>query len=240
MYDPERVAGVVDQWLQDELVASRDGRNSYLDGHEVFRKALTLGNDPNNLDALKNSAHFSRFSNLLSLRQEGMINDFTLGKITHHALMFVSGGFRTNSYLLASNQGHYEELRFGRLNLPNGASTIDINSTTSLVWEACTESGNEITIEKFTDDANRANQSIYDGIQSMYQWIMEGNATVDALEEDSLPIVLTHERQRLGLTLAVSHMALITLENHGDLSKIPMLEPKSITDVSPVPHYPFS
>lgn len=241
MYDLERVSGVIDQWLRDELVDSKEGRNGFLDNHDSFRESLLLeGNYPLNFDAVKGSAHFSHFENLLSLRASGIHNEFTLAKITHHALRFVSGGFRANAYLRAWFQEQYENLRFGRKDEPNGAVSIDLASVVEETWDGFIDRSSGNTLGTFIGEARTANQLIFDGLQATYHWMNENNAYKSALDEESLPVQITNQRQKLGIGIAVSHIALVTLENGGDLSRVPMLEPKSITDVSPNPHYPFA
>ncbi len=239
--EAERLAGVVDDWLRAELQDSHQGRNSYLDNNRAFRRGAALpATDSRNVDAHKVNSHHTRFNLALSLRDDPATrDDFFLAKVTHHALMFVSGGFRNYCHFRADNQADYEILRFGLMNEPGGGTTEDIEWAAETAWrDSGTLSAREAR-QHFVRRGQAANDRILRRQMAVYDWMADHRYARGRLGEGTLPVRVSRERQRLGLGVALSHMALVALERGGDLSQIPMLDARSITDVSPVPTYPL-
>lgn len=236
-----KLAGAVDVWLRQELQDSHTGRNGYLDDNHAFRMGTPLPpSDSRNVDAQKVSSHHARFNLALSLRSDPAAqDDFFLAKITHHALMFVSGGFRNYCHFRADDQADYEALRFGRIDETGGATTEDIEWAAEIALLDVRSSSVSEARQRFIERGQIANDRILRRQMAVYEWLADHRYAQGSLGENTLPVRVSRERQRLGLGVALSHMVLVALERDGDLAQIPMLDARSITDVSATPSYPL-
>lgn len=237
MSSEETISGAIDQWLRDEVIESHSGRNNFLDDYEKFAAVYDADTTvENNDDAQKAQAHHSRFARLMAMRSDSHSaeNDFFLGKIIHHSLMFVSGGFRRECLFLANIQYEYERLRFGQLEYISGASSIDIPNAVTL---ALVQAKNN---QDIIGTSLAINDEIYSRQQEAEEWMISNNKRLVDVEASDLPVTISHERQVHGINLAVGHIVMIAAERGGDLSRVPFLEAKSISDVSQTPYYPLS
>jgi hypothetical protein len=236
MSNIEIISGAIDEWLREEVAESHAARNSYLDDYAKFAAAY----DPNatgveNDDVKKARNHYERFTRLMRLRQDPLnaTDDFFIGKTIHHSLMFVSGGFRRECLFLANSQYEYERLRFGQQDYMYGASSIDIpNAVTLAIAQAKTDRdiiGTSIAI----------NEEIYSKQKEADEWMLGNSRRLVDVEVSDLPVTISHERQIHGINLAVGHIVMTAAERGGDLSRVPFLEAKSISDVSQTPYYPL-
>lgn len=203
--------------------------------------------DNDNRDARKGGGHHFRYNYLLRfIEQEGaasLRHDFTVGKLLHHDLMFTSGAFRAESFLRAANQAQYELLRFGRLGTFNGAVGTDIRTAvaSALSMDIANPDAALPDLGEFIDFSKGINDSIRNNHLKIYEWFRENpDRLLAPIDEGELPVEITHENQRNSLTLAATHIAVAAALRSDDLSSVPFLEPKSISDVSNEPIYPLA
>lgn len=240
----EQITQGVDWWLRAEVRESRDGRNRVLDSFDLARASYARAPyDIGNIDAAKTRNHHARFNLLLEhVRPDDLCNDYIAGKIIHHALMFVSGGFRTQSFLQARNQAEYEDLRFGRNKEANGAAGLPIEdiAAQALGDIAVHEQPDSIDLDALMEQSRRANDEILLDHYRIYRWFNENpDRETDRIDSNEVPVRAVLDCQRNGLMLAVSHIAMAAESRNGNFERVPFLEPKSITDVSIQPIYPL-
>lgn len=237
-HEVDRASAAIDNWLRQEVIESRDGRNKVLDTYVERRAGFA---DRTSMAAVadlqKSSGHFTRYNRLLSLVDEATLRDedYVVAKLIHHSLMFVSGGFRLEATLRAGTQAEYEELRFGGLDKPNGATSGAIDACVSSIFD------DELDLQTYVEMNHELNEDIRANNLSIYAWFRDNpRRAYDALAVDDEPVEAMQYTQNSGLLLAASHIAIAASLRNSDLSAIPFLEPKSITDTSPTPIYPIS
>lgn len=231
------VAKGVDQWLRAEVLESKSSRNSIWDNHDEIRASYS--NDlPNNSDALKVGGHFSRFQMLASAYPELYEDDRFTGKLIHHALMLVSGNFRTQCHLRAGDQQVYEHLRYGWNGFFNGAASPSIYSA---VGQGVDYFGgfDAANLDTIISKSKQLNTSIYEKHLEVYRWHAENpERAMDAIGLGEAPVRAVFECQELALQLAAGHISLAG-QLRGDVAGVPLLESKSITDANEI-SYPFA
>jgi hypothetical protein len=239
-----KISRGIDIWLRQEVTESGEGRNQSLDSYPDMRQSYMAGEDGYTLDVAKAAGHYGRFKLALGNLDESELQPFSdfykfaVGKVIHHALMFVSGGFRTQAFLEASSQEEYNQNRFGRLNDYNGAIGINLDDH---VGEGLKEIDALATMQGLKALSHAKNDEIYNQHRSIYAWFAshpEKHAA--ALGHDSDPVQAALAQQRLGLAIAVSHIAFFGNRIEGGFAQVPFLEPKGISDVSRQPIYPLA
>jgi hypothetical protein len=237
-FEQERVGQVLDWWLRAEVRESRDGRNKVWDDFNTVRGGYVLPFEQNQ-DALKVSNHYSRFDRLIGNYPSFAGNDHVIGRIIHHSLMFVSGNFRTQCFLQAADQAGYEENRFGKNNDYNGAAGVDIGTSIGRTMQKFEELGKG-NLDNVVSYSKAVNKQIHDFHNHIYGWHVDNpDRATEALDENEFPVQMVRSCQVLGLQLAAGHVVLAAQMRGGDLERVPILEPKSITDAPQDPMYPF-
>jgi hypothetical protein len=234
------IAKSIDQWLRAEVVESACGPNNIWDNQIHVRGAYGRPH-AENPDALKAEGHHNRFNLLMEQYPDPEFynNDFFTGKVIHHALMLVSGNFRTQCYMQASGQQGYEALRFERNGEYNGAAGVDILPAVREGIDTFKDFG----AENLTDMVVRSlamNHSIHDTHGQIHRWhAMHPQRAMDSLTTFEEPVIAALKCQELGIQLAAGHISLAAQLRRGDLTRVPILEAKSISRVSKQPVYPF-
>lgn len=150
----EYIARVINDWLSDEINESSSIRNAYLDNFDQLRTEISDGNTPTS----KATSHFNRYEQTLKIYQAGMSNDFFMGKIIHHSLMFVSGGFRRQS---ASESHTQQEYRLNRRRAVSGVVMQNVVRQASDMWDI--EAPMVLDkLQLFIDKCTALNKTIYD------------------------------------------------------------------------------
>lgn len=173
---------------------------------------------------------------------EGLHDDYVAGKFILYSLMFVSGGFRTQCFLQASSPDQYEDLRFGRNDMVNGATGISIHQVLSEVVDPDRVLINpNNSVDRLLRTSTEANELIFGAHQVIYPWFKANpDRAHAALHQDEEPVQAMLVCQEAGLALAASHILVAASLRDGDLTAVPFLQPKSITDASRTPLYPFA
>lgn len=175
-----------------------------------------------------------RFKRLMGIVDEPTLReDFPVGKILHHSLMFVSGGFRTQCFLQAGGKSSYEQLRFGQ----DRVVGIDLAETVAQTLEV---RGEHTSAADLVSHSLHVNNEIAQTPQSIYEWFVNNPSyAYEPLEGDEPPVLSMLEVQRLSVGLAASYIA-VAANLRGGLELVPFLEPKSISDASDTPIYPLA
>jgi hypothetical protein len=232
------IAKGIDWWLREEVLESSQGRNKIRDNYVEVRQSYSQPEERSS-DVAKTGGHYVRFNQLVAVYPEEYGSDYFIGKVLHHALMFVSGNFRTQCHLQAATQEEYNKLRFGRRKEYNGAAGVDILSAVHLGIEAFRKFGTH-DLQDVVTSSMRLNQDIFDANSEIFRWhTANPGRAMDGLREDEGPVPAVKVCQRLAICLAAGHVRLASQLRDGLLEAVPFLEPKSITDASEQPLYLF-
>lgn len=232
---PNVIAAGIDQWLRREVVTSSSGQNRVRDNHADVRSSYLQPDGP---DALKTSGHYDRFRHLLEQYPALSGDDRFIARLIHHALMFVSGSARTQWHLQASTQEEYAALRFGRIFEYNGAAGINILRAVHEGIALFKKFGPE-DVSSVAVCSHAMNRMILDGHNRIFEWHMEHpERATEALAIDEGPVPALLACQEISVQLTAAHIS-FTARCRGGLEHVPVLEPKSISEVSEEPLYPF-
>ena len=235
----EQIKTGIDWWLREEVRNSHEGRNKPLDDFAWMRSGyLFPALDSRNTDAKKVGGHIQRYNQAIDLLNENKIreDDKFVGKMMLFSLMFVSGGFRTECFMRAANQQQYMALRFDHLDQPNSATSIPIDQVANEAqdnWETFTayKATNKILCDLIWESKNKT-----------YEWFRDNpNRSMDAFKEYERPVELARVMQEAGLTLAISHIAVVSAMRGVNVAEVPFIQPMSISDADKQPLiYPLS
>lgn len=247
MSNPNAVGQIctgIDSWLRAEISESHRGRNVVLDDYAQARHDfLAPQRTEDNRSYGKMMSHWKRFITLTNLiDRQSFQNDYLVGKLIHHSLIMVSGGYRTQCFLQTPNAAEYEAFRFGMPYTPNSATTIPINEVVQPVYgQYSTEFDPEqADFGDVISSFQAENDAVCAAQRSIYAWFAENPVYAQSdLYESQPPVQAAKEQQRHGLVLAASTIAIAAIMRGGDVSRVPFLEPKSISDVSQMPIYPI-
>ena len=114
----ELLADGLEYWLKKEIGSSLVGRNRYLDNFDSFRSNLQLPyDDRSNTNAEKNRSHYNRlaeWTNGYVELYDGFSTeqrDYATARQILCAQMYLSGLFRTQCFMEASDQNDYYQRR---------------------------------------------------------------------------------------------------------------------------------
>lgn len=242
----------MDGWLRAERNNTVAGHNRVLNEYADRREAYT------NLNKSKAGGHFIRYRLFMSLLDKGFYeapaspkNDRVgVAKAIHFSMMFPAGGALGEQNLRARSLDTYEELRYG--------STHSANDSHSAVTNEAVAKGIWLGVDDGVAQARKALRG-NDMHADMREFSLEANETIKEQYVVELPKMLgsdfpagvgvpadhevvdaLHTVQRLGVGLAVAHLA-VALEVRGDVGAVPVLWPDSISvsDDRPLV-YPFA
>jgi hypothetical protein len=234
------VSSGIDWWLREEVKESHQGRNRFLDDFDGMRASYLTGSEGYDMDVAKATGHYDRFRVLAeSVRPTDSPDEndkYKIGKVIHHALMFVSGGFRMQAFLQARSQTEYEHNRYDRVDEFNGATSVDLPQA---VGRLLLESDGITAFNDLKEYNLQHSDDIYKRRLEMYAWFSRNpERAEDALASQDLPIEIALETQQHGLAIAVGQIAFFG-RRLGGVEAVPFLEPKSISDVADTPIYPI-
>lgn len=229
----------IDWWLRAEIAESHAGRNVVLDDYEKTRRNFTMPiDDPSNMSVKKAEGHYMRFRTRLERLDEDTIrDDGSVGRIIHHALMFVSGGFRKQCMLEAGSVDEYEQHRLhsGR------AAGIEIGKVVASESFNIGDTASEGDIAQVVANCLFANEVILQGNSFAHDWFAANpHLAAAALDTEEPPVQRMLETQKLGVRIATDFVILAAAFRDGEVADVPVLEPKSISDAAHEPIYPFA
>lgn len=232
--EAEVIARGLGGWLKKEVGSSAVGRNQYLDDFEEFRSSLSLlYNNHNNSNAEKNRSHYNRLAQWtdgLTRYYEGFDSeqrDYALARQIFCAQMYLSGLFRAQCLMQASDQEDYYHRR-----LDGSFIGIDLEDTIS----ARLDQSPAIT-PRLDEIAERT--LMLNDKQQTYVEQLHLTGRDDAGRQTSPTVNTVLALQKEWVDLVVDYAVFAANERGGKLSAVPFLEPKSISD-DPQVYYPFA
>jgi len=225
----QRVAEVINWWLQEEIISSDVGSNAILSEYSDRRADLYKDfDDPTNVMAAKAISHNNRFTFFAENLNDtsSWLDDHGASKFIFAALMAVSGGWRKQCIIEAVSA---EDYTYRRHNL--GPTGIDVMSAVTAELDGVKLT--DFTYDEIVGNAITKTLGAKDRIIELDQRIYNG--AIDSHE--SALVVAMQETQQIGISLAVAHIAVAATLRGGDYEKVPILEPKTITEAAVI--YPF-
>lgn len=238
----EIIADGIDYWLKKEVGSSATGRNRYLDDFDEFRQSLDLPyNDHRNTLTQKNHSHYNRlvlwsglfaeYDDLDDSQKERVVAQQLFG-----AQMFLSGIFRIQCFLQATDQEDYYKQR-----LEGHYIGIDLERTVSdrlaELFETIpgpTDFNKPMSLQELKHHTLAMNEQQRHCIKDLCE-----NGSQGAAQEGSPAATAMTDVQKGWVDLIVDYIAFAASDGGGDLSTVPFLEPKSISD-DPQIYYPFA
>lgn len=226
------IADGVEKWVHQECITSISDHNRYLDSLEDGRRWLAMScDDPTNMPIAKHDGHRNRqriWGDLLVLEPE---NDYVAGRHIFNLLMEASGAAKRMCYLAATDQEHYIKLKSSPTVLGIEPYTVVIDS----MRKAQVDNGlrvndaseiQAITLRTFAD-VRQDFDALRERVETDYD--QPESPTMNKLRDIQTKWV------RLVTNSILSSMAY----RGGLLERVPVLEPKSISD-EPAVFYPFT
>jgi hypothetical protein len=212
-------------WLDAEVKSSGQDLNSYLDDHTHAIDGLKSGwEHPDNSTAQKFISHMDRFPIWWEAFAYNPDDDYQAARIMFNGLMQVSGTFRDQCYLQASNNDNY---------LNSRADAVGVNiyrlveeRLKTLLPSPGDFTNADIDIEKLNEQRTKISDI---GEFAIRRICIRANMGYDLEEEDSISVKYMELAQRRWLEFAVDCVAMYAKTRSGNLSAVPFLEPKSIS-----------
>lgn len=237
MYNTREIVAGLEGWLNDEIINSHVGRNQILDNWQQLREDIGKNvTDPTNQDSRKYTGHVHRFNILMTAVDADTLatNDFATGKAIHHSLMFVSGGFRKACALRAANQEEYEDMRL------RGPQPLSTNLRQAIIKAKVGFAEDGVSFESLLNRATFLSGRVLRRHSSMNDWMqINPRELLQPQAVTSVPVEKANDIQSAGIELAGRLILFAAQVRKGGLAAVPILEPKSISDVSKRPIYPF-
>lgn len=232
----ETVSVALSNWLQEEVASSVVGKNQVLDDYTGFYNSLLKpSTDPNNVNYGKALSHFNR----LRLWTDQFANMVDSDQATARQLfcvqMFMSGLFRTQCMLEATDQEDYYQRRMS-------GKAVGVDLSTVIAEQMQTRSGtlkdhvdfssatpNLAELVELTDQTNETHKAL---IQKLHD---RDNSTSNV----DLPMIEDIKTMQVAWAeLAVDYILFAAHERGDQLAPVPFWEPKSISE-NPAIYYPF-
>jgi hypothetical protein len=222
-------------WLAQEIESSGAGRNAVLDNFYVTRKAFMQRSDVSwNQNIRKTNSHYDRLVLWTPQFAENPADDFLTARQLFCAQMYLSGMFRQECFVVASDEAEYRFRRFGGQVLG-----VDINT---VIENKLASQDTPVSLQTLTDTTLKTNKLTNSKLRQLH----DRNRTegtlfnyVRFLNSRGEWLKALSELQGEWLDLSVDYILHAAEVRDGDISKVPFLEPKSISD-DPQIYYPFS
>lgn len=229
------ISGAFYNWLQAEVETSGGDRNEYLNDFEEMRRRLTLGYEhPDNWAVTKHQSHMDRYPVWWEAFALDPSDDYQSARILFNALMQVSGMYRDQCYIQASDQEDY---------LARRAKIVGINPQQPvalglrvLVPETGDFSLADLEIESLDERRKEAMVIGELAVKKMCERLFHKD---DLGAQDSVSVRETMSAQYSWLSFATDCVVLAAKIRKGELGAVPFLEAKSISD-DPKVIYPLA
>lgn len=235
----ENVARGIRWWLREEARRSRLDHNRVLDNYALartdYQKAV---DDPGNSDMKKAEGHYMRFQFVTrDMGVEDLRKNQIIARVVHHALMFVSGGFRTQAFLQSNDQATYELIRFDM----GEATGLYVDEVTAVVQENVERTMASPDVDRVVAKGLVINEDILVAKRAMSAWFAANPAYLHrSLGFHTEPVQKSLEIQRAGIGLTASYVTVAAVVRGGNFGAVPVWQPESITTAaSQPPVYPF-
>ncbi len=242
----ETVAAGIEYWLMKEVGSSVVGRNKVLDDFQDWHHSLLLDyDDPGNVNARKNKNHYSQLINWTN----GLVEyyddfrpdqiDYALARQMFRAQMYLSGLFRVSCFMKATDQEDYYQRR-----LEITRSSIDVDPKIEIsrslyrlydyIPDEAAIFPPALTLPELTSRTLKLNDEQQAYVRELH---ISGRNDIGQEESSTLDAIANMENKWIGHL--VDYISFIASERGGQLSAVPFLEPKSISE-DPQPYYPFA
>ena len=233
---PEHIAGVINDWLRQEVVRSDTDRNAALGDFAArqadFSKPFT---DPTNINALKVKSHHDRLKlwGAQYAAGGGAYDDWTTARLTSASLKFISGGYREQCLLENQKAEDYRRQRY-----QSGPTSVNVAglATDELAYAYALRVGQALRVRNIVDRtlaANETNLAVHDFIHA------DGAQQEGGRYSDLTAIEAVRFTQGLWTSLAVAQIMVAASVRGYDYTKVPLLEPASLSGAARV-QYPFA
>jgi hypothetical protein len=235
---PERVATAISDWLQSEVRHADSGTNAFLSNYPLERRCLSMAfDDENNLMTQKARSHYRRRIQWVDpASNEGLWeNDWMTGRVLFASLMTLAGCYRTQDYLEAADAEDYVARRYEEVLRPAEILSAVRNELAKPETIELVEAAPNKRIAIVTDMTLEANERNIAYHRALSEWVASHPVDVGAMaawEDQPVQDMLAAESMWTGTTVA--QMVVAASFRDDDYSRVPVLEPKSITDVSKV------
>lgn len=238
----EEIAGELNLWLATEIVNADGGRNHYLSDFQDRRNDLFKSfDDPTNFQSQKAKSHYDRFFQWVNPYTEDdfRYDDWFAARLTFASLMEISGSYRKQCFLEAADEQDYLKRRYGR---PIGIDMDEVvrKELDPIRLEATFELNEEERLRQIVNRSHDVNNKSLVLHKLLHTWaIAHPKDSGSIASGEAKPIVAMKDAQRMWAGLAVAHIVVAASFRDSDFGAVPLLEPKSITDVSQI-LYPFA
>lgn len=235
----QNIADALDSWLAEECLSASTSHNKILDDVEKARSNLSMPlDDPNNWYVAKHKSHQNRQQKQFrELYEADIKNDYSSALSLFNVTMGMSGTARHMIALRSSSQNLYDKSRYD-------SSPSGINLAEAVDARLRFRLGGEITQENI-ENCNIDLEEVLTNIERAFDLIEEcfGFVYLRSPDDFDKPIsesgAILDLCQSIWTEAAVDAILFAAKVRGGDITKVPLLEPKSITQ-EPAVIYPFS
>jgi hypothetical protein len=229
----EAIARAIHYWLAEEIQSSGSSKNAVLDNFYTARKSFMLrADDQGNKNIGKNDGHYNRLKLWTSQFEENSTDDYLTARQLFCAQMYLSGMFRLECFVVSNDEAEYRFRRFG-------GQVLGVDLRKSIAGRF--SESNTVELSRLADATNAANDQTYFTLRTLhdrnrrsdtlFNYVRFLNTRGDWFKELS-------SLQNTWLDLSVDYISYAAQARGKDLSKVPFLEPKSISE-NPQIYYPF-
>lgn len=168
-------------------------------------------------------------------------NDYFVGRAIFTPLIEVSGSYRKQCFFEASDSEDYFNRRTNQgptsIHIPEVVSNEFTSSQIASIDAMSEDERLDYIIERSAKDFGRG-LALH---QCIHDWAIDHPSQKGQIAaENDEPVLAMQEAQRIYVGLAAGHVLVAASLRDYDLTKVPILEPKSITDASSTPLYPIA
>lgn len=232
------IARTLGNWLDTEIINSSIDGNAPLDSYAGFQKSLTLPfGDSQSVDTLKTISHYQRLRLWTDELFSKDDSDEIFSKQLFGIMMNISGAHRVQCLVISPNQGSYNIHRSNNedLGLSLGKCVTErLVSTHGTVPDAEAMKSQAIDKETLINDTFAATDLHYNTVKGFFSGrpLAARRSTWNVVYASRLCAV-----RREWTNLAVDYISYGAQQREGDISKVPLLEPTTITRAKMI--YPF-
>lgn len=229
----QAITSAINDWLLHEYAISNTNRNSYIDNLTGLRNSLTLPlDDPMNFSAQKYLSHSNRHRFWSESFLADPLHDWLSARQLFNAQMQMCGVYKRICALQAINQEDYYRRKENSLQ-PAG---IDLyrHVVSRVLFRQVPSNAQELSPGRIVTATTNAFELTKEGIQ-----FLEAHARDDFGLEDSESVRSLQVVQATWAEIVTDHILLAAQLRSGNLTAVPFLEAKSISD-EPAIYYPFA
>jgi hypothetical protein len=231
----KEVSGVYLNWLRAEVASSHVERNKILDEYDDAVEGLRGGwEHPKNFTARKAESHTDRLAPWYEAFSLVPDDDYQASRIIFAGLMQLSGNYRNQCYVEATDSEDY----LNRRSLGVGIDLAQSAKERMRIYlpESAEFDKTQLSIESL--DARRQEVERI-GMSSVRTIVSRVKGGYDLGLPDSTSVREAKIAQYTWAGFTTDALTLVAKLRGGSLEAVPFLEPRSITDQSGTIYYPF-